>query len=251
MKHKVLLTIDDSPSPLMRERLEFLRPLGIPVLWFCRGDNLRERPDVGIQALQDGHTLGNHSWDHPFFSKLSVDDACRQIDRTETLLEAIHEQAGIPRDVRCFRFPYEDRIGSPEHHAALQEALRARGFQAPDMPAVRDPRFRERGDDLSWFWTFDLEDWTLQSSDSRDAATALQKVLSRLDDQLPSRFGHGLDIFVGHDHAHTIGQWEAMILRLLDLECEFVSVQEARAMSAFGISGVKSGPNREPAPTNA
>lgn len=249
MKHKVLLTIDDSPSPLMRERLEFLRPLGIPVLWFCRGDNLSERMDVGVQALQDGHTLGNHSWDHPFFSKLSVGEACLQIDRTEALLEAIHERAGLPREIRCFRFPYEDRVGSPEHHAALQDALRNRGFQVPEMPAVRDPRFRERSGDLSWFWTFDLEDWTLQSSDSRDAAPTLQKVLSRLDEALPSRSGQGLDIFVGHDHAHTIGQWEAMILRLLDLDCEFVSVQQARAMSPFGISETKSPISRNSLPT--
>jgi len=240
MKHKVLLTIDDSPSPLMRDRLEFLRPLGIPVLWFCRGDNLRDRIDVGVQALRDGHTLGNHSWDHPFFSGLTLAEACAQIDRTEELLETIHEQAGIPRDIRCFRFPYEDRIGSPEHHAALQEVLRARGFQAPEMPAVRDPRFREHARDLSWSWSLDLEDWTLRSSDSRDAATTLQKVLARLDTTIPLRSGTGLDVFVGHDHAHTIGQWEAMILRLLDLDCEFVTVQEARAMSPFGIDEVKS-----------
>lgn len=231
MKRKVLLTIDDSPSPLMAQRLDYLRPLGIRILWFCRGDNLSERPDVGIQALRDGHVLGNHSWDHPRFSELTLEQARDQIDRTDALLDEIHRRAGVPRTLRCFRFPYEDRVGSDEHHEALQEILRSRGFESAKLPSVPDARFRQRDDaqDLSWFWSFDLEDWTLKSSDSPDAASALQNVLTRLEREISPR-RNALDVFVGHDHAHTVGQWEAVLLRLIDLDCEFVSPFEARAL---------------------
>lgn len=231
MKRQVLLTIDDSPSPLMGMRLDYLRPLGIPILWFCRGDNLAERPEIAIQALHDGHTLGNHSWDHPMFSALSLDEAADQIDRTEKALEDIHRRAGVPRKVRCFRFPYETTIGTPEHHQALQEILRSRGFQAPDLPAIQDAGFRERisRGDLSWSWTYDLQDWTLRSSDSPDAAEVLEKVLARLTNEVPHRT-EPLDVFVGHDHAHTMGQWEAVLLRLLDLRCEFLTIEDAQAL---------------------
>ncbi|MCB9497110.1 MAG: polysaccharide deacetylase family protein [Fibrobacteria bacterium] len=230
MKRKTLLTIDDSPSPLMDQRLEFLRQLDIRIVWFCRGDNLTERPESAIRALREGHILGNHSWDHPYFSTLSLADAADQIDRTEALLERIHLVAGVPRTVRCFRFPYEDQIGSAEHHQALQEMLAARGFEASGLRAVTDPRFRRRAKDLSWFWSYDLEDWTLRSSDAPDAAPTLQRVLERLTRELPQR-PSGLEVVVGHDHAHTVGQWEATILRLLDLDCEFVSLEEARALT--------------------
>lgn len=231
MKRQVLLTIDDSPSPLMGMRLDYLRPLGVPILWFCRGDNLAERPEVAIQALRDGHTLGNHSWDHPMFSELTLEQAADQIDRTEAALEEIHRRAGVPRSIRCFRFPYETVIGTPQHHAALQDLLRRRGFQGPDLPAVRDAEFcaRVANGDLSWSWTYDLEDWKLRSSDSPEAAVTLEQVLARLTTQIPARI-EPLDVFVGHDHAHTVGQWEAVLLRLLDLGCEFLTTQDARAL---------------------
>lgn len=231
MTRQVLLTIDDSPSPLMGQRLDYLRPLGVPILWFCRGDNLAERPEIAIQALRDGHTLGNHSWDHPMFSALTLEEAADQIDRTERALEEIHRRAGVPRRTRCFRFPYETTIGTPEHHQALQDLLRSRGFQAPDLPALTDAGFRERVErgDLSWSWTYDLEDWTLRSSDSPDAAEVLEQVLSRLTTEIPLRT-EPLDVFVGHDHAHTMGQWEAVLLRLLDLGCEFLTTEDAQAL---------------------
>lgn len=231
MKRQVLLTIDDSPSPLMAMRLDYLRPLGVPILWFCRGDNLAERPETAIQALRDGHTLGNHSWDHAMFSKLSLEEAADQIDRTETALEDIHRRAGVPRRLRCFRFPYETTIGTPDHHEALQDLLRRRGFEAPNLPAIQDAGFRQRvaRGDLSWSWTYDLEDWTLRSSDSPEAAAVLEKVLTRLTTEIPART-EPLDVFVGHDHAHTVGQWEAVLLRLLDLGCEFLTTEDARAL---------------------
>jgi len=231
MKRPVLLTIDDSPSPLMAQRLEYLRALGIPILWFCRGDHLAERPEVGVQALRDGHTLGNHSWSHPRFSQLTLEEARVEIDRTEEILDEIHLRAGVVRDLRCFRFPYEDRLGSAQHQADLQELLRSRSFEPPRLPSVVHAGFRERdaAQDLAWSFTMDLEDWMLKPSDSPEAAATLRKVLDRLETEVPSR-PFGLEVLAGHDHSHTAGQWEAVLIRLMDLDCEFLSPGQARAL---------------------
>ena len=172
------LTIDDSPSLHMADRVAFLNDHGIQALWFCRGDYLSERPEAAIQALRSGHILGNHSWSHPYFSKLTLEQATFEIDRTDVLLDELHRQAGVERRVKVFRFPYEDRIGSDEHHADLQKLLKSRGFALPRVEGVLDPRFQKhiQDADTSVFWTYDSEDWTLLAPGAPDSVERLAKI---------------------------------------------------------------------------
>jgi peptidoglycan/xylan/chitin deacetylase (PgdA/CDA1 family) len=216
----------------MADRLGFLVERRIHALWFCRGDHLAERPEAAIQALRSGHLLGNHSWSHPRFSQLTLDQAADEIDRTEELLADLHERAGVPRGRKHFRFPYEDRIGSEEHHAALQEMLQARGYVLPLLEGVVDPRFLEhvRSRDVSLFWTYDSEDWTLRSPEDPEAAEKLAKVLERMDRDDPGG-GCGLrrpgtEVIVMHDHAHTGEQWKAVVQGFLDRGLVFTGFGE-------------------------
>lgn len=216
-----VLTIDDSPSIHMDERVALLASKQIPAIWFCRGDYLLERPEPAIQALRDGSILGNHSFDHAYFSKLSLTEAFDQIDRTDKLIEAIHEKAGVARKIKCFRFPYEAKIGSPDHHAALQAGLRERGFVPLDIDGVASASFLAQRDtgDVSWFWTFDSEDWKLVGPDTPDASERMDALLWRMDrDEPEADCGMnrpGTEIVVMHDHGHTGGQWQMVVNALL------------------------------------
>lgn len=216
-----VLTIDDSPSIHMGERVAFLRSKGIPAVWFCRGDYLELRPEPAIQALRDGSVLGNHSYDHAYFSKLSLDDAFEQIDRTDKLIEDIHAKAGVARKVKCFRFPYEAKVGSPEHHAALQAGLRERGFVPLEIDGVASASFlaQRAANDVSWFWTYDTEDWKLVDPDHPEARGRMVAALERMDRDEPeadcglNRLG--TEIVVLHDHGHTGSQWPSIVDGLL------------------------------------
>lgn len=216
-----VLTIDDSPSIHMGERITFLESKGIQAVWFCRGDYLEERPGFAVQAIRAGHVLGNHSFDHSYFSKLSLEQAFEQIDRTDRILDGLHAKAGVARKIKCFRFPYEARIGTPEHHAALQAGLKARGFVPLRLDGVASKAFLEHSErgDASWFWTYDTEDWKLVAPDSPEAKERMDSVLWRMDrDEPDADCGlnrPGTEIVVMHDHGHTGPQWQAVVEGLL------------------------------------
>lgn len=227
MPKPAFLTIDDSPSRHMPERIRFLAERGILALWFCRGDYLEARPEAAILALRSGQILGNHSYDHAYFSKLTLEQAADQIDRTEAILERLHREAGVPRALKVFRFPYEDRIGTPEHHAALQAMLRERGFALPALAGILDPRFLQHvtENDASLFWTYDAEDWTLPSPESTEAESKLRAVFQRMDrDDGEAGCGlhvPGAEVVVLHDHSHTGSLWPRVVQGLLDRGLEF------------------------------
>lgn len=61
----VYLTFDDGPIPEVTPFvLELLRKEGIKATFFCVGDNVRKHPDVFQQVLDEGHLVGNHTFNH-------------------------------------------------------------------------------------------------------------------------------------------------------------------------------------------
>ncbi len=222
-----LLTIDDSASIHMGERVDFLASKGVPAVWFCRGDYLAERPEPAIQALKNGSILGNHSWDHAFFSQLSLTEAFDQVDRTDRLIEELQLRAGVVRKVKAFRFPFEPQIGSPEHANALQKGLLERGFVPLQVEGVVSAAFLSQSEsgNLSWFWTYDTEDWSLVGPDSPEAPQRLEAVLARMDKDDPEAAcglnRPGTEIVVMHDHGHTGAQWQKVVEGLLSKGLRF------------------------------
>jgi len=105
------LTIDDCPSIDMKRKVNFLLEKRIPAIWFCRGELLEKRQQVVIYAIRKGFVIGNHSYDHPHFSEIPLEECFRQIKVTDELIEAVYEKAGIERPAKVFRFPWGDKGG--------------------------------------------------------------------------------------------------------------------------------------------
>lgn len=105
----VYLTIDDSPSKKMGDVLLLLKQYKMPAVFFCIGKNLNRFPELAIAAIQAGFVLGNHSWSHPHFSKITIEQAFLEIQKTDDLLDTIYEKAGVMRPAKWFRFPYGDK----------------------------------------------------------------------------------------------------------------------------------------------
>jgi len=62
---EIFLTFDDGPVPeITPEVLSILRVKKVKATFFCVGDNVRKHPDVYRSILADGHSVGNHTYNH-------------------------------------------------------------------------------------------------------------------------------------------------------------------------------------------
>jgi peptidoglycan/xylan/chitin deacetylase (PgdA/CDA1 family) len=59
-----LLTFDDGPSESTAEILDLLRDYGIRATFFAIGFRAEQRVDLVKRAHDEGHIVGNHTWDH-------------------------------------------------------------------------------------------------------------------------------------------------------------------------------------------
>jgi peptidoglycan/xylan/chitin deacetylase (PgdA/CDA1 family) len=98
----VFLTFDDGPDPNHTPRiLELLERHGVRATFFLQGDRVESHGNIVRDVVAGGHTLGNHSYSHPSFAKITLQRQAEEIDRTNGLLSSFD---GWKRHV--FRPPY-------------------------------------------------------------------------------------------------------------------------------------------------
>ena len=86
----VALTFDDGPNPATtNQALDTLSKYGIKATFFVLGKNVSGNEEILKRMKSDGHAIGNHSWSHPVLSKLSLDEAKKQITDTEDALTKV------------------------------------------------------------------------------------------------------------------------------------------------------------------
>lgn len=77
-KHpQVALTFDDGPSAYTQQYLKVLRQYRVHAAFFLIGNQISAYPHLLQQELQQGHLVGNHSWDHPMFTAAKTDVAAQ------------------------------------------------------------------------------------------------------------------------------------------------------------------------------
>jgi len=240
---KAYLTVDDGPREDYRQKLAYLEQKGIRAIWFCMGVDLERFPDEAVQAIRKGHIIGNHSYDHPNFSTISLAEARDQIERTEAIIERIYEAAGVPRPIKVFRFPYlnngssdtGDVEASRAHAAAIQAVLRELGFEKPHFRGVNYEWYREAGHaaSIDVACTYDTFDWCLQDGTEMFGYRDLPTVLARMDEHVPHG-GRGLNEVAGSNeivmmHAWIpMDAWQAIIDKLLSKGLTFELPFDAR-----------------------
>lgn len=61
----VYLTFDDGPTPEITEWvISLLKQHNIKATFFCIGNNIEKHPDIFQKVIDDGHTIGNHTFNH-------------------------------------------------------------------------------------------------------------------------------------------------------------------------------------------
>ena len=104
--NQVYLTIDDGPSKYMNQIIKILKHQ-IAVFYILGSQAINDKGFSSIcNALENGHIIGNHSYNHPNFSEISLDKAKGEISKTDDIINEVHEKTGIQRTHKLFRFPY-------------------------------------------------------------------------------------------------------------------------------------------------
>ena len=92
------LTFDDGPWPHATRRiLQILRERKVKATFFMLGQEVRNYPEIARAVRDEGHAIGNHSWNHPSRPR----DARAQIERTNA---EIKKAVGFTPNL--FRPPY-------------------------------------------------------------------------------------------------------------------------------------------------
>jgi peptidoglycan/xylan/chitin deacetylase (PgdA/CDA1 family) len=64
-ENKIYLTFDDGPIPEITEWvLQELQKYNAKATFFCIGNNIEKYPEIFEKVIADGHSIGNHTFDH-------------------------------------------------------------------------------------------------------------------------------------------------------------------------------------------
>jgi peptidoglycan glcNAc deacetylase len=103
-KHKkvVALTFDDGPNATTTpQALDILAKYKIKATFFIQGQNISGNEAILKRMQAEGHEVGNHSWNHPVLTQLSLEDAKKQITDTEAAITNV-----LGKSSKLMRPPY-------------------------------------------------------------------------------------------------------------------------------------------------
>jgi peptidoglycan-N-acetylglucosamine deacetylase len=88
------LTFDDGPHPEITPRvLDVLSRHGAHASFFMVGNAAEAHPDIARRVADEGHLVGNHSYNHPRFTRISPAEQREQIGRADRILAAADDRA--------------------------------------------------------------------------------------------------------------------------------------------------------------
>jgi len=102
---RVTLTFDDGPTEQFTGQvLDILRDQHVPATFFVCGRNVEAHPDLLRRIVAEGHTVGNHTYSHPYLFFKSRRRMADEIDRTQAAIEKV-----VGFRPKVFRPPYGAR----------------------------------------------------------------------------------------------------------------------------------------------
>ncbi|SEM12208.1 Peptidoglycan/xylan/chitin deacetylase, PgdA/CDA1 family [Mesobacillus persicus] len=101
-KKLVALTFDDGPEAFYTPQiLDILKTKGVPATFFVMGQKLRSHPEIMQRIVNEGHAIGNHTFNHPDLRKQWSSTVREEIIKTQQEMIQV-----IGRKPDVFRPPY-------------------------------------------------------------------------------------------------------------------------------------------------
>ncbi len=90
VKPRVALTFDDGPHSVYTERLlDGLKERGVKATFFLIGKSITGKEEVVRRMDEEGHLIGNHTYDHVKLTAMSDEEACEQLTKTSEAAKAV------------------------------------------------------------------------------------------------------------------------------------------------------------------
>ncbi len=99
----IALTFDDGPNPdYTLKVLALLKKHNVKATFFCIGKNVESNPEILKEIVNDGHLIGNHSYNHQnSFGFLSTKKVIAELEQTKKIIKSI-----VNLEVTFFRPPF-------------------------------------------------------------------------------------------------------------------------------------------------
>jgi peptidoglycan/xylan/chitin deacetylase (PgdA/CDA1 family) len=85
--NSIAITFDDGPHPQLTPKLlDLLKERGIKATFYVIGKNVEAYPEIAKRIVDEGHEIGNHTWNHPALSKIGAAKVKSEMDRTTEII---------------------------------------------------------------------------------------------------------------------------------------------------------------------
>jgi cellulose synthase/poly-beta-1,6-N-acetylglucosamine synthase-like glycosyltransferase/peptidoglycan/xylan/chitin deacetylase (PgdA/CDA1 family)/spore germination protein YaaH len=136
----VSLSFDDGPDPQFTPAvLQILKAKQVPATFFVVGINAEENPGLLEREYAAGHTIGNHTYDHPNVATISEEATRRELNATQRLIEN-----ATGHSTTLFRPPY-NADSEPRTPAEIVPMLRAQNMGYVTVGERIDPQDWRKG----------------------------------------------------------------------------------------------------------
>lgn len=139
------LSFDGSPNPPATDYLlNSLEKHNVKATFFMEGRRLEQEADCARRVQTAGHDIGNHSYNHPEFDKIPIEECIREVELTQ---EIIKKELGF----------YPTLLRPP----------------AGVLPKIVEETFLAKGFDIV-LWSYSVRDW-----EGPNAKSVSERILSQ------------------------------------------------------------------------
>ncbi|SDG60400.1 polysaccharide deacetylase family protein [Winogradskyella thalassocola] len=108
---ELYLTFDDGPTPEITDWvLTILKAYNAKATFFCIGNNIEKHPNIFQTIINEGHAIGNHTYNHLKGWKHKAKDYINDIALTQSLIDSVFENSQVVNQKSSisplFRPPY-------------------------------------------------------------------------------------------------------------------------------------------------
>ena len=98
----IYLTFDDGPTPeITNWTLNTLKKYNAKATFFCIGNNIEKHPDIFQNILDEGHAIGNHTFNHVKGWKTKIKNYLEEVRKAQKIIKFYESSS-----VNLFRPPY-------------------------------------------------------------------------------------------------------------------------------------------------
>jgi peptidoglycan/xylan/chitin deacetylase (PgdA/CDA1 family) len=207
---KVVLTFDDGPDQNLTPKvLDLLKRHRIKATFFVTGGNASKMQGILKRAQDEGHLIGNHSWNHLNFHQLSYGQQSQQYVSTENVIRSFKGGA------KYFRYPFGNSS------CEMNNLLKSRGYNIVGWHVD------------SCDWGFE-KDGVVSERNARICGVRAENMGNFVNHVLSTTRAKGGGILLFHDiRGRAMSNLNSIIEGLLRDGYEFVNLDDASVQSSL------------------